>query len=137
MDTYLILKALHLLSATFFIGCVYMRALVIPGIEPAIGKDSFKKVKVAMEKPSRAFGRVSNAILALTGIGLFLYHMPSATIGVYIKVALGTLLILLFFTAPLFTNKGEARFPGFKQNFHIALLVLMVALIFCVVWVFG
>jgi hypothetical protein len=137
MSLYWVLKTLHLLSAIVFIGCVYMRTVVVPRIKPAIGEGPYKAVEVALAVPSRAFGAVNNSILAITGIWLYMYRLPEPTVGVVFKAFLGLLAVTLFFTAPLFVHRMEERFAGFKRRFHWMLLGVMVLIVGTAKWVFG
>ena len=129
MSFFLLAKIIHITSAIFFIGCVYFRTLIVPRIEPVLGRARYEETEIALAKPSRAFGRVNNALLLLSGSYLFYYYFDVHNSLLHSKATLGFVVIALFYSAPYFVPKVSAYIKGFKRYFHHVLLLLMLLIV--------
>jgi len=131
MNFFLLAKIIHITSAIFFIGCVYFRTLIVPRIAGVLGKERYEETEMALAKPSRAFGRVNNAILFFSGSYLFYCYFDAHNLLLHVKATLGFVVIALFYSAPYFVPKLTAHIKGFKRYFHHILLLLMLLIILC------
>jgi hypothetical protein len=128
MTLFIVAKLAHITSAIFFIGCVYFRTLIVPRIRPVVGEEVLQRVEMALVKPSRAFGRVNNAILLLSGSYLFYTYFDASNSLLHVKAMLGFLVIAFFYTAPFFVF----RLPlALRLKVHHTLLALMLVIIVC------
>lgn len=128
MSLFIVAKLAHITSAIFFIGCVYFRTLIVPRIKPVVGENVLQSVEMALVKPSRAFGRINNAILLLSGSYLFYYYFDAENTLLHVKATLGLLVITFFYTAPLFVF----RLPlALRLKVHHTLLSFMLVIIVC------
>lgn len=128
MSFFIVAKLAHITSAIFFIGCVYFRTLIVPRIKPVVGEDILQRVEMALVKPSRAFGRVNNAILLFSGSYLFYHYFDASNSLLHVKATLGLLVIAFFYTAPFFVF----RLPlALRLKVHHTLLAFMLIIIVC------
>jgi len=128
MSLFIVAKLAHITSAIFFIGCVYFRTLIVPRMKPVVGENVLQSVEMALVKPSRAFGRVNNAILLLSGSYLFYYYFDAENTLLHVKATLGLLVITFFYTAPFFVF----RLPlAVRLKVHHTLLAVMLVIIVC------
>ena len=129
MNLFLLAKIVHISSAIFFIGCVYFRTLIVPRIARVLGKERFEETEMALAKPSRAFGRVNNAVLLVSGAYLFYSYFDVHNTFLHVKATLGFAVIALFYSAPYFVPQLAQRIKGFKRYFHHILLLLMLFIV--------
>lgn len=131
MSLFLLAKIVHITSAIFFIGCVYFRTLIVPQVKSTLGNERYEEIEMALAKPSRAFGRINNAILLLSGSYLFYCYFDASNTLLHVKATLGFIVIALFYGAPFFVPKIALYIQGFKRYFHHVLLLLMLLIVLC------
>lgn len=123
------LKTLHLITAIFFIGCVYFRTLIVPRIKPSLGTEKFGEVESLLAIHSRRFGSFNNALLFISGLCLYYLYFDSSAWLLHFKAFLGLLLVVLFYLAPFFVPPLTRSYAGFKSAFHRFLLGMMLLLV--------
>ncbi len=120
--------ALHLISAILFIGTVYFRTFAML---PFIKQEPFmKQAYVYSGIRGRFLAKIFVTLLLFSGLYLFYlrYESLSITALLYAKVAIATVLIGVFYTAPRIVKKFK-HIPDFGLYFHWGMFIGMMIVV--------
>lgn len=126
---YEFIKSIHLLTVVMFVGTMFFRTFIMLGLKNQFSGIELKKIEQAMGPRARKIVGVSNIILILSGVFLFVYHTNSEVIFLHIKILLGLIAVILFYFVPNIFKKTE-HIKNFRVIFHYIFFSLLVSLIF-------
>ncbi len=129
MTSLIIIKIIHISTAIIFIGCVFFRTVNVPKVKPDMDSKSYAKLSQSLGKASRATGNINVPILFVSGLYLFYHYFDPTNALLHAKATLGLLIVILFAFAPIFVPKISKKYPSFKHNFHLFLLICMAMIV--------
>lgn len=145
--SHFVLVTLHLFAAIFFVGTVFFEVMILESLREPLGRDTMRRVEVAIGKRARRVMPFVIIVLYTAGIGMAWQYRASlanpfaSSFGTLLslKILLALSVLAHFITAITLGPRGKLRSRHFKMIhmsvfIHVVLIVFLAKAMFHVTW---